>query len=401
MKPRILLTLLLVLACVLASTPASAAGRPPHRPLPPLPSRDALQAILEEIVKNGTPGVLVEVRDERGTWTSAAGTGDVETGAPMRTDGKFRIGSLTKAFVSTTIMQLVQERRLRLDDSVQKWLPGMLPGHERVTIRQLLNHTSGVFNYLDDPVMWEDYMNLRYRTWQPEELVGVATAHGPLFAPGSDWYYSNTNYVLAGLIVRKVTGRPVEQEVRRRFIVPLGLRDTSFPTTDPKIHGPHARGYLGGYVGDPYVEATELNPSRMYAAGAMISTASDLNRFWTALLDGRLLRPNLLREMQQTVPALGGGYGLGISVFEPCGFPLWGHNGRMPGYGVRLLQTEDGRRQVTVAFNVQTLSETLLPLLDTLLLTEFCGEDQAGVVGSPDAHHPAEKASHIAIVGGS
>src|SRR5690606_22747750 len=325
--------------------------------------------------------------DERGTWSSADGVGNVETGAPMRAHDKFRIGSLTKAFVSTVIMQLVQERRLRLDDTVQRHLPGLLPGHEPVTIRQLLNHTSGIYNYLDDPVIWDDYLNLRYRTWQPRELVDMATGHGPLFSPGTDWYYSNTNYVIAGLIIEKITRRPVALEVHRRLIHPLRLRHTGFPKTDPKIHGPHPLGYFGVGVDGPYTEATEMNPSRMYAAGAMISTAADLNTFWKALLGGRLLRPDLLREMQKTVPALGGGYGLGVSVFEPCGFPLWGHNGRMPGYGVRLLHTADGKRQVTVAFNVQTYSETLLPLLDKLLLAEFCGESFAGVVGSPDAHH--------------
>ncbi|WP_328494775.1 beta-lactamase family protein [Streptomyces sp. NBC_00414] len=326
-------------------------------------SHSRLQADVDAIMKTGTVGVVARSTGPRGSRTATGGVADTVTGEAARAGDGFRIASASKTFVATVVLQLVGEGRLSLDDTVEHWLPGTVSGHGNdggaITVRQLLQHTSGLFDYTGDfPVLTGKaaYEAGRYTTWTPEQLVGIAMKHAPNFAPGDGWSYSNTNYTLAGMIIEKVTGRTWQQEVTARVIRPLGLRHTLAPTTDSRMPGRHLHGYSGfGEAGDP-IDVTEFNPSAAGAAGAMISTTADLTRFYQALLGGRLLRPAELTAMKTTVRApeldpgwAGARYGLGLMEIPlTCGGSYYSHGGDIPGYTTRDGVTADGRRTVVL-----------------------------------------------------
>ncbi len=325
------------------------------------PKRTTLQASVDAIRKTGTVGVLAQSTGPRGKRYATAGVADRSTREAVDVRDRFRIASATKTFVATVMLQLVGEGRVSLDDTVEKWLPGVVSGHGndggRITVRQLLNHTSGLYNYTEDfPEIASvaGFQADRYTTWTDEQLVAVATRHAPDFAPGAKWAYSNTNYILAGMIIEKATGRSWQQEVTRRIVRPLGLRDTLAPGTSSRIPGPHLRGYSSFGESRPAIDVTDFNPSAGDAAGAMISTTGDLSRFFSALLGGRLLRPAQLAEMKTTVRAAdmdvvwpGARYGLGLMEIPlSCGGVYYSHGGDLPGYTTRDGVSPDGRRVV-------------------------------------------------------
>lgn len=327
------------------------------------PGGDTLRSQVDAIHATGTVGVLARSTGPRGTRSAAAGVSDAVSGRGVRPDDRFRIASATKTFVSTVVLQLVGEGRLSLDDTVEDRLPGVVSGHgndgSRITVRQLLNHTSGLFNYTADfPVLTSmaGFQAGRYRTWTDAQLVAIATRHAPDFAPGTDWEYSNTNYTLAGMIIEEVTGHSWQHEVTARVIRPLGLRHTLAPATDPRIPGPHMKGYSAFGEDRPAIDVTEFNPSGAGAAGAMISTTGDLSRFYQALLGGRLLKPAQLAEMRTTVRAAdldpvwsGARYGLGLMRIPlSCGGTYYSHGGDLSGYTTRSGVSGDGRRVVVV-----------------------------------------------------
>ncbi|MGW3075996.1 serine hydrolase domain-containing protein [Kitasatospora sp. NPDC001132] len=291
---------------------------------------------------------LAAVR-ERGrlVWRNATGVAELATGEPADPEGAFRIGSATKTFVATTLLQLVGEHRLDLDDRLECLLPGVVPNSTAITVRQLLDHTSGVADYTQDPAFRFDdpdwLSDRRYTSYRLRDLVDLANRYPPAFAPGQDWQYSNTNYILVGMIIEKLTGHSWNDEVTRRIIRPLGLVDTWMPGDLPFIPGPHAHGYVKAATGP--VDVTVLNPSMAGSAGGGISTTADLTAFLDALLGGRLLRPAELAAMKETT-AHGEGrtYGLGLQRLDtPCG-PFWGHAGGIPGYSTMMLASPDGRR---------------------------------------------------------
>ncbi|MBO2446116.1 beta-lactamase family protein [Actinomadura barringtoniae] len=311
---------------------------------------------------NGLPGVIGMVRDGGATRYAAAGWGDQFRHVPADPRAQFRIGSNTKAFTATVILQLEARHRLSLDDKVAKYLPGVLArnGYDgrKITIRQLLNHTSGLQDYAGDVRVSGPYVadvdpNQR---WAPRTLVDIATDKKPVAAPGKTWHYSNANYVLAGMIIQRVTGRAPAVEVRDRIIKPLGLRHTTYPTSDPKLYG----NWLHGYTLPRDISFS--NVQVFGAAGAIVSTQEDLANFSRALLTGRLLKPKQQRELETTVPvakpANGVGYGLGvIKAKTKCG-PVLTHNGAVLGYLSFWYSSPDGKRQVTVATNEYHLLPT-------------------------------------------
>lgn len=323
----------------------------------------ALQAGVDAIMETGTVGVVARSTGPRGPRYATGGVADKATGGAARPGDRFRIASASKTFVSTVILQLVGEGRLSLDDTVEHWLPGVVSGNgndgSAITVRQLLQHTSGLFDYTADfpeVASVAGYQADRYTTWTPEQLVAIAMRHAPDFEPGTKWSYSNTNYILAGMIIQKATGHSWEREVTARIIRPLGLRDTLAPTTYARIPGRHLHGYSNfGEVGEP-IDVTGFNPSAAGAAGAMISTTADLTRFYEALLGGRLLRPAELTAMKTTVPAPeldpgwpGVRYGLGLMrVPLSCGGAYYSHGGDLPGYTTRDGVSADGRRTVVL-----------------------------------------------------
>jgi D-alanyl-D-alanine carboxypeptidase len=248
-------------------------------------------------------------------------------------DDQVRVGSITKSMVATVALQLVGEGGLRLGDSIERWLPGVVPNGSNITIRMLLNHTSGIYNYTDDPRFIRAVAQNPYRYWSPAELIALALDNPAVFAPGTGWSYSNTGYILIGLVLEKVTGTAIQNLLERRIFRPLRLESTFFATSG-EFTGRYAHGYLPpSLTGAGYLDTSSWIPSWAWAAGAVVSSARDLARFYQSLMAGRLLRPALLREMTTTVAAGPGvHYGLGIFALDtPCG-PLWGHDGGIPGY---------------------------------------------------------------------
>ncbi|HZP53273.1 serine hydrolase domain-containing protein [Actinocrinis sp.] len=307
---------------------------------------------------DGAPGALAEISDGRGrTTVLTSGVADVATGAPMAADSRFRIGSMTKMFVATVVLQLVAEHRVELDAPIERYLPGMVRGNgddgRNITVRQLLQHTSGLPDYMDY-VSEQSVISDPLTHYSPQRLLSLALAHPALFAPGTGWSYSNTNYVLAGLLIKAVTGHPYGEEIKRRIIEPLRLHDTFVPADQSEIPGTHPHGYAEPPASAP-VDVSEFNPSVAYASGAMISSGTDMNRFLSALLHGRLLPPAELRAMQTTTPTgdgSGSRYGLGLeSVPLPCGGQFWGHDGGILGFETMSGATPHGR-QATVMVNL-------------------------------------------------
>ncbi|MBG6093779.1 serine hydrolase domain-containing protein [Actinomadura viridis] len=317
-----------------------------------------LQRSLDAVVAAGAVGVQAETVDERGVWRGTSGTARLGGSRPVPRQGRFRIGSTTKTFTATVLLQLVAERRLGLDDPVERHLPGLVPNGEHITVRQVLNHTSGLREYLEDsdayPIRGQEFLDkVRFTGFSPERIVRGAARKEPYFPPGGGWHYSNTNYLLAGLVIEKVTGRPYGEEVRRRIIVPLGLGNTSVPGGRTSVPGPHAHGYMR--VGGRAVDITRLDPSWAGAAGEMISTTGDLNRFFGALLGGRLLPPAQLAAMQTTVATGspdGSADGLGLMRMPlSCGVTVWGKDGGIHGFTTQSLHSSDGRRHISISVN--------------------------------------------------
>ena len=323
-------------------------------------SAPQLQEDLDALVAAGVPGAILVVRDGSHTVSIASGLGNVDEQTPMRPGDRFRIASHTKTYVATVVLQLVSEGKLHLEDTVEQWLPGLVPNGDGITIRQLLNHTSGLFDYENDPRVFEPYINgdLTYH-WAPRELVRIAVSHEPLFEPGATQSYSNTGYILAGLIIKAATENTLRGELRSRIFQPLQMRATSFPTR-PGIAGRHAHGYI--ILGEPSaIDLTGISPF-VWAAGAIISTGADDLSFYRALLSGRLLKAGLLREMKETVPVEGAppgaGYGLGLTrAGTPCG-TAWGHNGAFGGFYSDVYTSENGRHQALLMVNLDETSQT-------------------------------------------
>ncbi|AZP17732.1 class A beta-lactamase-related serine hydrolase [Streptomyces aquilus] len=368
-------TLVAVTAVVLSAALAAPAFAAPRGH----GDHEATREAIEAAVKDGVPGVTLTA----GNWSATAGVGNLRTGAPRSADDRYRIGSITKTFVSTVLLQLEAEGRLSLDDTVEKWLPGVVRGngHDggKITLRQLLNHTSGIYDYTEDAefvrtyFMADGFFKHRYDTRTPRDLVAIAMTHQPEFAPGTTWQYSNTNYIVAGMVIEKVTGAPYGDEIRRRVIEPLGLHATSVPGTRATVPQPSSRAYskLAETTTGPTYDVTKLNPSLAGSAGEMISDSKDLNRFYAALLKGRLLPPKQLKEMKTTVPTGGPGqYGLGIAgVALSCGLRVWGHDGGIHGSQTVALTTGDGRHSVAFNFNGDWSGDAV-----AVVEAEFCGE---------------------------
>ncbi|MEV1024946.1 serine hydrolase domain-containing protein [Streptomyces sp. NPDC050264] len=327
------------------------------------------RAAMDAAVRAGVPGVAGQVKDAYSLWPAAAGVGNLGTGAPRSAFDRYRVGSMTKTFVATVLLQLEAEGRIGLDSTVDTWLPGVVRGNgndgRRISVRQLLNHTSGVPSYTADPEFLErgfteEFLEHRYDTYTPAQLVGIALRQKPLFDPGTSWSYSNTNYILAGMIIEKVTGRSFEDEIKQRIIRPLGLYATSVPRTASSMPAPSSRAYsrlsLTPQPTGPAYDVTELNPSAAGSAGAVISDSGDLNHFYSALLGGTLLPAAQLKEMKTTVPVSGAGlitaYGLGLMKFSPsCGVTVWGHGGNIQGSASQAVTTTDGKHSLAFNFN--------------------------------------------------
>ncbi len=328
------------------------------------------------VVATGVPGASLLVRDGGSTSKVTFGVADTSTKVPLHVDDRFRIGSLAKTYVSVVVLQLVDEKKLGLDDSIEKFVPNMVPNGAEITVRQLLNHTSGIPNYEEHPSYLEPYMagDMAHVT-TPAQLVAMGTSFGSWFPPGTSSRYSNTNYTLAGLVIEKVTGSTVGAQLDQRIFKPLKLESTSLPTS-PEISGAHAHGY---FVMGPQgaIDVTYFSPSIAWAGGGIVSTTTDVSAFYRALLGGRLLPAELMEQMMTTVvdDLNGKVYGLGIEKKEyACGI-AWGHQGNFPGYFMESYSTADAAKQITVAYNLDSTSMDQAQGESTIKLQNdgFCG----------------------------
>lgn len=342
------------------------------------------RAAMEAAVRDGIPGVLARAHDGQGPWEGSAGVSDLTTRRPYLPGDHFRTASIAKTFVATVLLQLEAEGRVAMTDTVDARLPGVVRGNghdgRKVTIAQLLNHTSGVFNYLDDPTVREKaygkaFLEHRHEAWSGEQLVRLAMTHAPTFEPGTGWSYSNTEYTLAAMIVERVTGRPYATELRRRITEPLGLHSTTLPGADGRLPRPSGRAYTR-FHDDPGTthDVTEFNASLLWAVGDMISTTADLDRFLGALLGGRLLPPAQLTRMTTTVP-MGNepdiATGLGLFRYRlPCGVEVWGHDGLFYGTQSIAYATRDAGHRLVLDFNGDWLAGTRAA--GDVLRAEFC-----------------------------
>ncbi|WP_406361108.1 serine hydrolase domain-containing protein [Streptomyces sp. NBC_01579] len=323
----------------------------------------AMQKALDAITAAGAPGVIAEVRDAHGgVWNGSSGKANLDRPQKLRTGGLFRAGSVTKTFTATTVLQLVAEKKVSLDAPIERYLPGLVPNGKNITVRQLLSHRSGLANYTDTlwPGSFREMYASRFKSWTPQQLVAESAAHDPYFAPGANGHYSNTNFVLLGMLIEKVTGHNADREMTERILKPLGLHHSYFSGDTTRIHGPHARGYM--HLDGPdsaYTDFTDTNLSWSSTAGTLVSTTHDLNSFFKALIGGKLLSAHLLDQMK-AMKSLDDGslYGLGLNrKDDPAYGTAYGHIGAATAFNTYSFTTADKSRQVT--FSINTLADNV------------------------------------------
>lgn len=360
--------------------------------------RPELQKAVQAFIDAGLLGVQVRVNDERGEWAGSAGRRKLGASAKPPANGHFWVGSVTKTFVATVVLQLVAEGEIGLDAPVAGYLPefGL---DRRITVRMLLQHTSGLFNYTGDldpdgtwvpglPATGEEWLDNRFHSYRPQELVRFALSKPVKFAPGKDWSYSNTNYTLARLLIEKVTRHSFDAELKRRIVRPLGLKGTVVPGNRTQLPNPYAHGYFRYQDAGQWkvTDVSRQNPSLLAGAGDMISTTKDLQTFFAALNGGKLLPAKLLAEMREPHPKsdpLYGHYGLGMFVKDlgpACGTVL-NHNGSPPaGYAALMYSSPDGGKTLTASLTTGDAAFDLAAypkLLDGLVKAAFCGGQTA------------------------
>jgi D-alanyl-D-alanine carboxypeptidase len=320
--------------------------------------RSLLQPELDALTAAGVPGAILVVDDPQSDpITVVSGVADTESGRPLRAEDRLRIGSLTKPYVATVVLQLDEEGTLSLGDSVERWLPGLLPNGDEISVRDLLGHRSGLFEYEEDPRVLAPYLRGDYGyTWEPRELIRIAAQHEPTAEPGTKVVYSNTNYTVLGLLVEAATDHSLKSELKERIFAPLELEQTSF-VEDGELEAPYAHGYLAG--GKRLLDVTAISPSHYWAAGNIVSTAGDVARFYEALMEGELLGQDSMEAMTTFVdeaPGLSRGLGLAHGETE-CG--TWtGHDGSVPGYDA-VARNLDSGRQVVLLMNSVTMGDQI------------------------------------------
>jgi len=344
-----------------------------------------LRGVLRSALTQGAPGAMARVEDRGTVFRAAAGVADRGTARAMGDADRFRIGSVTKTFTAVVLLQLVDEKKLKLDASVNRYLPGLLPD-DRITVRQVLGHRSGLHDYTNDMFAKTvpGFEAVRKKVFTPTELVKRSLSKPRTNAPGAKYAYSNTNFVIAGMLVEKLTGNPVGTEYQNRIIEPLKLRDTFYVHPGMKIPGRYARGYLTpDQAGAPLVDATEQTVSWAQGAGALISSTRDLNTFLSALLQGRLTSAAQLAQMERWMPAgTGVAYGLGLRRRDlSCGVSVYGHTGAVQGFYTYAFASKDGKRSLAAVANISnngTVLNTMLRTLDSA----FCGRTTKAPVGT-------------------
>ncbi|MFJ9008309.1 serine hydrolase domain-containing protein [Streptomyces canus] len=370
---------------------------PAHAGSPAAPAVDltGLLGVLHSATAQGAPGSMARIDDGNTVYRAAVGVADRKSEQTMSDTDRFRIGSVTKTFTAVVLLQLVDEKKLELDAPVNRYLPGLLPD-DRITVRHVLSHRSGLYDYTNDMFAKtvSGFEAVRKKVFTPEELVKTSLRKPRTNAPGAVYSYSNTNFVVAGMLIEKLTGNPVRTEYEKRIIEPLQLRDTFYVHPGMKIPGRHARGYLTpDQAGAPLVDATEQTASWAQSAGALISSTRDLNTFLSALLAGRLTSAAQLAQMERWAPAGSRqAYGLGLRRRDlSCGVSVYGHTGAVQGFYTYAFASKDGKRALAAVANTSnngTVLNTMLRTLDSA----FCGK----ATKSPRGKAPVERHEDMA-----
>ncbi|GHH42524.1 serine hydrolase domain-containing protein [Streptomyces candidus] len=381
-------TLITALACGLApATAVAAAPAAPVAPATPAPDMDGVNAALNAAMADGAPGAMARYTGPGGVRTATVGVRDRVSGAPMDSRARFRIGSVSKTFSSVVLLQLADEKRLELDAPVNRYLPGLLPD-DRITVRHLLTHRSGLADYTN--AMFDKtvpgFEAVRNHVFTYHELVALSLAEPRTTEPGAAYKYSNANFVVVGMLIEKLTGTPVAQQYERRIIKPLRLRNTSYVHPETRIDGRHVRGYLHpDEAGAPLVDSTEQTVSWAQSAGAVISDPADLNTFTSALMRGRLLSPPMLDAMTTVTPTdttQTRFYGLGLRRYDlSCGAQVFGHTGTVQGFYTYAFATRDGRRALSAMANTSNRG-SVNTVLGGTLEAAFCGKKTAPAASS-------------------
>ncbi|MGW2898651.1 serine hydrolase domain-containing protein [Streptomyces sp. NPDC001212] len=375
------------LVLALLAGPAHAAGRRPGTAAPdalPAPDTAALGTLLRTALKQGAPGAMARIDDHRlsyddhpTVYKATEGVADRRTGDWINTADRFRIGSVTKTFSAVVLLQLAAEGRVKLDDPVNRYLPDLLPD-DRITVRHVLGHRSGLYDYSDEMFARtvSGFEAVRTKVFTYRQLLALSLKHPRTQAPGTAYAYSNTNFVVAGLLIEKLTGHSVRTAYENRIIKPLKLSDTFYVHPSMKIPGRYAHGYLTpDEAGSPLVDATEQTMSWAQSAGALISSTRDLNTFFSALLGGHLLPPAQLDQMERWIPSgTAQAYGLGLRRRDlSCGVSVYGHTGAVQGYYTYAFTSKDGRRSLAALTNTSNNGAVHLTMLRTLE-SAFCGK---------------------------
>lgn len=324
--------------------------------VPPLDGQ-ALARAIAGLPSSQETAALVAVGGRSGRWSGTSGLASLATSAPALPGDEVRVGSISKTFIATVVLQLAAEHRISLGQPVQHYLPGLLRGGDPpVTIAELLNHTSGL-GPADGTVNTGDpqwFLAHRLGTYTTAQLLGPVLQQPLIFLPGTRQQYNGVNYIVLAMLIQQVTGHGYAQEIQQRILRPLGMHHTYVPATDPAMPAPYLHTYdsQGQAPGAPLADISQQSPTLYGAQGAMISTTADLDRFITALFRGRLLPPAQLDDMF-TIPADASGpfrYGMGLLSYTfPNGVTVWGHTGETPGYATGMLATRDLSRTLVFA----------------------------------------------------
>lgn len=367
------------LIITLAASPALA-----DSPTLPDPDTAAVSAVHRTALTQGAPGALTRIDEGRTSHHIATGEADTAARTPMDTGRRFRVGSVTKTFTAVVLLQLVAEGRVELDAPANLHLPEPLPD-DRITVRHLLSHRSGLYDYTNDMFHHTvpGFEAVRTKVFSYQDLIDLSTARPLNNAPGAAYSYSNTNFVVLGRLIEHTTGTPVATQYRQRIIRPLRLRNTSYVHPRTSLSGSYARGYLRqDDTTLPLVDSTEQTVSWAQSAGAVISNGKDLNRFFSALLSGKLLPAEQLRDMTTMVPVTADGkqsYGLGLRGRTlSCGTTVYGHTGTVQGYYTYAFTTRDGARSMTSLANTSN-NGTVNATLGGTLEASFCGSGRTPV----------------------
>jgi D-alanyl-D-alanine carboxypeptidase len=319
-----------------------------------------IEALADNAIAAGIPGVSLAVLRGNQTITMARGVSDRATGEALSPAHHLRVASVAKSLVSSVILQLVEEGALKVTDTLDTWLPGMLPAHREVTIELLLRQESGIFDFASDERYLAPYLqgDLEYN-WTPQRLVGLSADHPPTAPPRTRFEYSNTNYVLLGLIVERITGEPLAKAVEKRITEPLAMKASSMETTS-QLPAPFAHGYLVG-MGEP-IDVTSISASSVFGCGNLVSTPLDMAVFYRSLVAGEVVAKDQLPAMFATDPAVPSTkYGMGVFRFDHDNFlhcgNFVGHDGGIPGYDTVAYSSVDGRRQFALVVTSFTMDE--------------------------------------------